>query len=44
MTGKAAARIESAMARANGGKTPKVSFASRAKSAAAKNSVSIVKK
>jgi len=38
MTLKAAARIQSATAKANGGKVSKGSFASRAQSAAAKNS------
>jgi len=36
MTSKAAARIQSATAKSNGGKTPKGSFASRAQRAAAK--------
>ncbi|MEP1304469.1 MAG: hypothetical protein ABJK11_14805 [Balneola sp.] len=36
MTTKAAARIQSATAKSNGGYTPKGSFASRAQSAAAK--------
>ncbi|ADZ91981.1 hypothetical protein [Marinomonas mediterranea] len=38
MTSAAAARIQSATAKANGGKTPKGSFAAKAQSAAAKNS------
>jgi len=38
MTSKAAARIQSATAKANGGKVAKGSFASRAQRAAAKNS------
>jgi len=37
MTPKAAARIQSATAKANGGSVPKGSFAARAQSAAAKN-------
>ncbi|MEO2069028.1 MAG: hypothetical protein ABGX27_05895 [Desulfurobacteriaceae bacterium] len=37
MTPEAAARIQSATARANGGITPKGSFAAKAQSAAAKN-------
>ncbi|HCI72251.1 MAG TPA: hypothetical protein DHV30_17300 [Balneola sp.] len=39
MTSKAAARIQSATAKSNGGSTPKGSFASRAIAAAAKNSL-----
>lgn len=38
MTQDAAARIQSSTAKANGGSTPKDSFASRAQSNAAKNS------
>ena len=38
MTPKAAARIQSATAKSNGGKVSKGSFASRAQNAAAKNS------
>jgi len=38
MTPKAASRIQSATAKANGGSVPKGSFASRAQRAAAKNS------
>ena len=38
MTPEAAARIQSATAKANGGKVSKGSFSSRASSAAAKNS------
>ena len=38
MTSKAASRIQSATAKANGGSVPKGSFASRAQRAAAKNS------
>lgn len=37
MTGDAASRIQSSEAKANGGKVEKGSFASRAQSAAAKN-------
>lgn len=40
MTTKAAARIQSSTAKANGGKVSKGSFASRAQSSAAKNSKS----
>lgn len=36
MTSKAAARIQSATAKSNGGKTPKGSFASRAQKASTK--------
>lgn len=39
MTPEAAARIQSATAKSNGGTVPKGSFSSRASSAAAKNSV-----
>ncbi|PHQ15124.1 hypothetical protein [Marinobacter profundi] len=38
MTPAAAARIQSATAKANGGKTPKGSFAAKAQSVASKNS------
>jgi len=38
MTAKAAARIQSATAKANGGKVSKGSFSSRAQSASAKSS------
>lgn len=38
MTKAAASRIQSATAKANGGRTPKGSFAAKAQSAAAKNS------
>jgi hypothetical protein len=38
MTTSAAARIQSATAKTNGGSTPKRSFGARAQSAAAKNS------
>jgi hypothetical protein len=38
MTSSAAARIQSATAKVNGGSTPKGSFVARAQSAAAKNS------
>ncbi|MEO1927595.1 MAG: hypothetical protein ABGX26_02790 [Nautiliaceae bacterium] len=38
MTSKAASRIQSATAKANGGRVPKGSFATRAQRAAAKNS------
>ena len=38
MTPKAAAKIQSATAKANGGSVPKGSFAARAQRAAAKNS------
>lgn len=37
MSGKAAARIQSATAKNNGGKVPKGSFSTRAQRAAAKN-------
>ena len=38
MTGKAAARVQAAEAKANGGQNPKGGFAARAQRAAAKNS------
>jgi hypothetical protein len=39
MTKTAASRIQSTTAKSSGGETPKGSFASRAQSAAAKNSI-----
>lgn len=39
MTSSAAARIQSATSKANGGNTPKGSFGARAQSAGAKNSL-----